>query len=112
MHDWCYTTTTCMDLQYHLPYFVPFKWKCNGGSPYCSNSRNNGRDSCSHQLCECDRQFSMCLKSFQCPKGQAVCPDDGARMAQNVFMGFGTGQGFQKPTYNEVERSRSRSQQP
>ncbi len=36
MHDWCYTTTTCMGLQYDLPYFVGFKWKCNGGAPYCS----------------------------------------------------------------------------
>ena len=36
MHDWCYTTTTCHGLEWDLPYFVPFKWKCNGGSPYCS----------------------------------------------------------------------------
>ena len=36
MHDWCYTTTSCMSLEWHLPYFVPFKWKCNGASPYCS----------------------------------------------------------------------------
>jgi len=36
MHDWCYTTSNCMGLDYDLPYFVPFKWKCNGGAPYCS----------------------------------------------------------------------------
>ena len=36
MHDWCYTTTTCHGLEWDLPYFVPFKWKCNGGAPYCS----------------------------------------------------------------------------
>ena len=36
MHDWCYTTTNCMRLQHTLPYFVPYKWKCNGGAPYCS----------------------------------------------------------------------------
>ena len=35
MHDWCYTTTSCMFFQYNLPYFVPYKWKCNGGAPYC-----------------------------------------------------------------------------
>ena len=23
-------------LDYNLPYFVPYKWTCNGGSPYCS----------------------------------------------------------------------------
>ena len=40
MHDWCYTTTTCMGLQYDLPYFVGFKWKCNGGAPYCSKTKN------------------------------------------------------------------------
>ena len=38
MHDWCYTTTSCMFLQYNLPYFVPYKWKCNGGAPYCGES--------------------------------------------------------------------------
>ena len=38
MHDWCYTTTTCMGFEWNLPYFVPFKWKCNGGAPYCSKS--------------------------------------------------------------------------
>ena len=36
MHDWCYTTTSCRLLEYNLPYFVPYKWKCNGGAPYCS----------------------------------------------------------------------------
>ena len=41
MHDWCYTTTTCMGLQYDLPYFVGFKWKCNGGAPYCSKTKKN-----------------------------------------------------------------------
>ena len=79
MHDWCYTTTTCMSLQWHLPYFVPFKWKCNGAAPYCSKekpsltdiklkksysapnshfyfsvpgkSHRSDRDSCSHQEC-------------------------------------------------------------
>ena len=40
MHDWCYTTTSCMGLDWDLPYFVPFKWKCNGGSPYCSKFHN------------------------------------------------------------------------
>ena len=39
MHDWCYTTTTCHGLEWDLPYFVPFKWKCNGGAPYCSKIR-------------------------------------------------------------------------
>ncbi|TRY69551.1 hypothetical protein TCAL_15090 [Tigriopus californicus] len=111
MHDMCYTTTTCMDLQYHLPYFVPFKWKCNGGAPYCipGNRRNNGRDSCSHQLCECDRQFAQCLRNFPCPKGQATCPDDGGRFLQNMLMSVGSGHA---PQYNTVERSRGRARRP
>ena len=50
MHDWCYSTSSCKGLAWHLPYFVPFKWKCNGGAPYCSklmifpnNSKCNSR---------------------------------------------------------------------
>jgi hypothetical protein len=27
-----------MFLQYNLPYFVPYKWRCNGGAPYCSEA--------------------------------------------------------------------------
>ena len=52
MHDWCYTTTTCMILQYNLPYFVPYKWKCNGGAPYCvaGKTKSSSGGSCSHQV--------------------------------------------------------------
>ena len=52
MHDWCYTTTTCMILQYNLPYFVPYKWKCNGGAPYCvaGKPKSSSGGSCSHQV--------------------------------------------------------------
>ena len=31
-----------MGLEYDLPYFVPFKWKCNGGAPYCSKFNIRG----------------------------------------------------------------------
>ena len=71
MHDWCYTTTSCMILQYNLPYFVPYKWKCNGGAPYCGQylclcyiltsinfsvagkTPSSSGGSCSHQVGSC-----------------------------------------------------------
>ena len=106
MHDWCYTTTSCMALEYNLPYFVPYKWKCNGGSPYCGRNSNQrlpsiiisclvgarkGQGSlCSHQLCECDRTFVNCLAQFACPKKKAMCTSPW-RYFQNLFMGLGTG---------------------
>ena len=111
MHDWCYTTTTCMILQYNLPYFVPYKWKCNGGAPYCVGGDTSGGGGCSHQvragqapgqgstsyhtctffqLCECDRQFVQCLADYPCPHTKAMCRSPW-RYFQNLFMGLGTG---------------------
>lgn len=88
MHDWCYTTTTCMNLDYHLPYFVGFKWKCNRGAPYClaGKTKSTDRSSCGHQLCECDREFAMCLQKYPCPKTKAVCKSSPFRLFQNLFM--------------------------
>jgi len=99
MHDWCYTTTTCHGLEWDLPYFVPFKWKCNGGSPYCipGKTRKTGRNSCSHQLCECDREFAMCLhKHLPCPKSKAACKNK-KRLWQNLLMGLTSGHGMHHP---------------
>lgn len=92
MHDWCYTTTSCMNLQYQLPYFVPYKWKCNGGAPYCirGKTKYSGHGSCSHQLCECDREFASCLADYPCPHKKAMCMSPW-RYWQNLFMGLGTG---------------------
>lgn len=107
MHDWCYTTTSCMALEYNLPYFVPYKWKCNRGSPYCGKKSSlykfyphlykyqvgPGKSQgslCSHQLCECDRTFVNCLAQFACPKKKAMCTSPW-RYFQNLFMGLGTG---------------------
>jgi len=89
MHDWCYTTTSCMFLQYNLPYFVPYKWKCNGGAPYCVGDRGGG-GRCSHELCECDREFVSCLSQYSCPHTKAMCKSPW-RYFQNLFMGLGTG---------------------
>jgi len=98
MHDWCYSQTTCMYLEYHLPYFFPYKWTCNGGAPYCiaGTTRKTNSASCSHQLCECDREFVECLKQFPCPIKKAMCRSPW-RYWQNLFMGLGTGMKMQKP---------------
>ena len=49
-----------------------------------------GGDSCSHQLCECDRKFVSCLARFNCPHSKAMCKSPW-RYFQNLFMGLGTG---------------------
>jgi len=92
MHDWCYSKAKCKYLASQLPYFVSFKWTCNHGAPYCitGKSGRNNRDSCGHQLCECDREFVHCLKEFPCPKKKAMCRSPW-RYWQNLFMGLGTG---------------------
>merc|ERR1712110_236409 len=94
MHDWCYTTTTCHGLEWDLPYFVPFKWKCNGGAPYCipGKTKRSGRNSCSHQLCECDREFAMCLhKHLPCPSIKAACLTQKANFIKSIFSAFTPG---------------------
>ena len=49
-----------------------------------------GGDSCSHQLCECDRKFVSCLSRYNCPQSKAMCKSPW-RYFQNLFMGLGTG---------------------
>eukprot|EP00096_Caligus_rogercresseyi_P005808 TRINITY_DN21835_c0_g1_i1.p1 TRINITY_DN21835_c0_g1~~TRINITY_DN21835_c0_g1_i1.p1 ORF type:complete len:224 (-),score=36.60 TRINITY_DN21835_c0_g1_i1:219-890(-) len=94
MHDWCYTKTSCMNLKYHFPYFVGYKWKCNGGSPYCvTNHRRHSRSSCSHHLCECDREFAICLQKYDCPNSKAMCHSSW-RHFQNLFMDIAKGNGI------------------
>lgn len=103
MHDWCYTTSDCHGLEWDLPYFVPFKWKCNGGAPYCipGKTKRTNRNSCSHQLCECDREFAMCLNKYlPCPKAKATCIVGGAnRFLDNLFSVFTSGSG-KKPSHH------------
>merc|ERR1712184_43020 len=81
-------TTTCHGLEWDLPYFVPFKWKCNGGAPYCipGKTKRSGRNSCSHQLCECDREFAMCLhKHLPCPSIKAACLTQKANFIKRII---------------------------
>ena len=57
------------------------------------------RNSCSHQLCECDREFAMCLQKYlPCPKSKAVCKNK-KRLWQNLLMGFGSGKGVHDPKH-------------
>lgn len=37
-HDYCYGATSCRHQS--LIYFVPYKWKCNGGHPYCGENES------------------------------------------------------------------------
>ncbi|XP_042227959.1 basic phospholipase A2 pseudexin A chain-like isoform X2 [Homarus americanus] len=71
-HDWCYEHARCTGFDH---YFTPYKWKCNGGKPYCVTTKgpNGAVNSCGHQLCECDREFVECLKQYPCPKTRAMC---------------------------------------
>ena len=61
-------------------------------------TKQSGRNSCSHQLCECDREFAMCLRSFSCPKSKAMCHQSKLRFLQNILMSFGSGSGMHDPT--------------
>ncbi|XP_063867013.1 phospholipase A2 A2-actitoxin-Ucs2a-like isoform X2 [Scylla paramamosain] len=71
-HDWCYEHSSCFGFDHYL---APYRWKCNGGNPYCVATRGplGGVNSCGHQLCECDREFVECLKQHPCPKTKAIC---------------------------------------
>ena len=62
------------------------------------------RNSCSHQLCECDREFAMCLQKYlPCPKSKAVCKNK-KRLWQNLLMGFGSGKGVHDPKHKVCPR--------
>jgi len=103
-HDWCYSTTSCKFLAYNLPYFVPYKWKCNAGSPKCYH-KNRGRRSCSEELCECDRMFVDCLSKFPCPTKKAMCTSPW-RYYQNLFMDLGVAMSMDSDhSYNHIAGS-------
>ncbi len=68
--------------------------------PVPGKTRATGRDSCPHQLCECDREFAMCLKNFACPKSKAACRDSGPRFIQNLIMAFGAPKGMHMPHHH------------
>ncbi|XP_042868968.1 basic phospholipase A2 pseudexin A chain-like isoform X1 [Penaeus japonicus] len=99
-HDWCYEHASCKGIDH---YFTPYKWKCNGGSPYCVPTKGplGGPNSCGHQLCECDREFVECLKQYPCPRTKAMCMTSPWRYWQNLFMGMSSGMGMHHPPHEE-----------
>lgn len=99
-HDWCYEHASCKGIDH---YFTPYKWKCNGGSPYCVPTKGplGGPNSCGHQLCECDREFVECLKQYPCPRAKAMCMTSPWRYWQNLFMGMSSGMGMHHPPHEE-----------
>ncbi|KAI9554042.1 putative phospholipase A2 [Daphnia sinensis] len=78
-HDFCYGATPCRHQS--LIYFVPYKWKCNGGHPYCVTGfgQMKASDVCAHHLCECDRQFAECIRHYPCPAKKTTCPSNPLR---------------------------------
>ncbi|XP_046453423.1 acidic phospholipase A2 D-like [Daphnia pulex] len=78
-HDFCYGATPCRHQS--LIYFVPYKWKCNGGHPYCVTGYGQMKagDICAHHLCECDRQFAECIRHYPCPAKKTTCPSNPLR---------------------------------
>ena len=60
-------------------------------------TKKSDRNSCSHQLCECDREFATCLQKYlPCPNSKAMCKSK-QRLWQNVLMGVGSGNGVHNP---------------
>lgn len=65
-------------------------------------NKKTGRNSCSHQLCECDREFALCLrkhchaKEHSCPHSKAGCFNK-KRLWQNLLMGLTSGHGMHHP---------------
>ncbi|KAL3266951.1 hypothetical protein HHI36_011101 [Cryptolaemus montrouzieri] len=69
-HDQCYNNARC---PMFLEYFMPYYWTCFHHRPLCGVSVRGygGRKSCAHELCECDRRLSECLRRFSCPTARA-----------------------------------------
>ena len=80
--------------------FQHFKLFMKKKSPFFSvpgKTKKSDRNSCSHQLCECDREFAMCLQKYlPCPNSKAMCKSK-QRLWQNVLMGVGSGNGVHNP---------------
>ncbi|XP_065348357.1 basic phospholipase A2 [Cloeon dipterum] len=86
IHDWCYQSANC---PMFLEYFIPYYWKClSGRQPLCAVEHGEwgGGGSCAQMLCECDRQLSLCLRQYPCPRTKALCHSSPLRLLQNVFM--------------------------
>ncbi|RVE50195.1 hypothetical protein evm_005218 [Chilo suppressalis] len=87
MHDECYENIYC---PFFTVYFQPYYWKCYHGQPLCAleNHRTQHQfiNGCAGRLCECDRQFAMCVKKYSCPRRRALCKSSPIRLLQNLLM--------------------------
>ena len=89
----------------HLQIFHSKKFSYNFSVP--GKTKKSDRNSCSHQLCECDREFAMCLQKYlPCPTSKAVCKSK-QRLWQNVLMGVGSGHGTHNP-YKKPHKAKDR----
>lgn len=81
----------------NLDYLLKFNLKNKSSKSVPGKTRKTDRNSCSHQLCECDREFAMCLQKYlPCPNSKAMCKSK-QRLWQNLLMGFSSGNGVHKP---------------
>ena len=81
----------------YLIYFARWCWNQFNFISVPGKSKRTGRNSCSHQLCECDREFAMCLNKHRpCPKSKASCKNK-KRLWQNILMAFTSGHGMHHP---------------
>ncbi|KAJ8718865.1 hypothetical protein PYW07_016421 [Mythimna separata] len=86
-HDDCYENIYC---PFYTVYLQPYLWKCYHGQPLCAlenfDSQYDFINGCAGRLCECDRQFAMCVRRYQCPRRRALCRSSPIRLLQNLLM--------------------------
>ncbi|XP_072949751.1 uncharacterized protein [Epargyreus clarus] len=87
MHDECYEDIRC---PFYTVYFQPYYWSCFNGQPLCAlenyQSQHKYINGCAGRLCECDRQFAMCVRRYSCPRGRPLCRSSPLRLLQNILM--------------------------
>ncbi|CAB3235327.1 unnamed protein product [Arctia plantaginis] len=87
LHDQCYENIYC---PFYTVYLQPYLWKCYHGQPLCAlenfDSQHDYINGCAGRLCECDRQFAMCVKRYACPRRRALCRSSPIRLLQNILM--------------------------
>ncbi|XP_075976225.1 uncharacterized protein LOC142976635 [Anticarsia gemmatalis] len=86
-HDECYENIYC---PFYTVYLQPYLWKCYHGQPLCAlenfDSQYQFINGCAGRLCECDRQFAMCVRRYRCPRRRALCRSSPIRLLQNLLM--------------------------
>lgn len=87
LHDECYENIYC---PFYTVYLQPYYWKCYHGQPLCAlenfDTQHQFINGCAGRLCECDRQFAMCVRRYRCPRRRALCHSSPIRLLQNLLM--------------------------